>query len=257
MLMKRLILWMAMAPVLATALAVSTVAGPFSPLLQAGYSSAAAGPLLEISSPPSMEGWSATPIKDTAEPLVPLKGLDPRVIVDPACLHPFLREGAAHRLASAARRLPPGYRLLVVDAHRSLAEQRALFESARVHFSTRYPEKSAREILEITERYVSTPSADPETPPPHTTGGAVDVAMLGLDGPLDLGPDGYRPESATGFFSGRGSHAPAHQNRRLLYTVMVEAGFTNYPQEWWHYDYGNQFWGHLSGRDAVYGLVKR
>lgn len=48
-----------------------------------------------------------------------------------------------------------------------------------------------------------------------------------------------------------------HGNRRLLYTVMVEAGFTNYPLEWWHYDYGDQFWGHLSKRDAIYGLAEK
>ena len=46
----------------------------------------------------------------------------------------------------------------------------------------------------------------------------------------------------------------ALENRRLLYHTMVSAGFTNYPDEWWHYDYGNQNWGFLSGRKAaVYG----
>lgn len=31
-------------------------------------------------------------------------------------------------------------------------------------------------------------------------------------------------------------------NRRLLYNVMIDNDFTNYPNEWWHFDYGNQFW---------------
>jgi len=23
---------------------------------------------------------------------------------------------------------------------------------------------------------------------------------------------------------------------------MISVGFSNYPYEWWHFDYGNQFW---------------
>lgn len=32
-----------------------------------------------------------------------------------------------------------------------------------------------------------------------------------------------------------------HQNRKILYDAMIIAGFTNYPEEWWHFDFGNQF----------------
>jgi D-alanyl-D-alanine dipeptidase len=31
-------------------------------------------------------------------------------------------------------------------------------------------------------------------------------------------------------------------NRRLLYWAMRKAGFTNYPYEFWHYDFGNQMY---------------
>jgi len=30
---------------------------------------------------------------------------------------------------------------------------------------------------------------------------------------------------------------------------MTSAGFTNYPEEWWHFDFGNSFW-------RFYGLLK-
>ena len=26
------------------------------------------------------------------------------------------------------------------------------------------------------------------------------------------------------------------QNRRILYSLMIEQGFTNHPGEWWHYN---------------------
>jgi hypothetical protein len=34
----------------------------------------------------------------------------------------------------------------------------------------------------------------------------------------------------------------ALQGRRLLYWLMTDAGFANYPAEWWHYDWGTQMW---------------
>jgi D-alanyl-D-alanine dipeptidase len=39
-----------------------------------------------------------------------------------------------------------------------------------------------------------------------------------------------------------GSDDPRLLNRRLLYWTMREAGFTNYPYEYWHYDYGDQMY---------------
>jgi D-alanyl-D-alanine dipeptidase len=228
----------------------------FTPQTRAAQTGARSGDLLEIPLESSVAGWKETPIRDTGEPLVSLEGLDTRVVIGPSCGHPFLRRGAADRLALAAQALPSGYRLLVLDAHRTLAEQNALFEDAMQQFSTQYPEKSGAEIRELAKMYASVPSSDPRTPPPHTTGGAIDITILGPDGPLDMGPSGHQAEAATSFYRGRVGPPLVQENRRLLYTVMVEVGFTNYPLEWWHYDYGDQFWGHLSKRDAIYGLVE-
>jgi D-alanyl-D-alanine dipeptidase len=36
---------------------------------------------------------------------------------------------------------------------------------------------------------------------------------------------------------------------------MIAAGFTNYPLEWWHFDFGDQFWGAITDRIARYGVV--
>lgn len=42
------------------------------------------------------------------------------------------------------------------------------------------------------------------------------------------------------------------RNRRLLYNVMIGAGFTNLPSEWWNYDYGDKFWSYFTGHPAKY-----
>ena len=44
-------------------------------------------------------------------------------------------------------------------------------------------------------------------------------------------------------------------NRRLLWNVMTQVGFSNYPEEWWHFDFGNQFDAIQSGRQAIYGAA--
>jgi D-alanyl-D-alanine dipeptidase len=45
------------------------------------------------------------------------------------------------------------------------------------------------------------------------------------------------------------------RNRRLLYHVMNEAGFSCYEEEAWHFDYGNQFWGKKTGQPAIYSTA--
>ena len=32
----------------------------------------------------------------------------------------------------------------------------------------------------------------------------------------------------------------------------ADPGFTAYLEEWWHFDYGDQFWGLATGRAARY-----
>ena len=37
---------------------------------------------------------------------------------------------------------------------------------------------------------------------------------------------------------------------------MTEAGFQNYEEEWWHYDYGNVTWARKAHKQqAIYGPI--
>jgi D-alanyl-D-alanine dipeptidase len=37
---------------------------------------------------------------------------------------------------------------------------------------------------------------------------------------------------------------------------MTDAGFANYPNEWWHFSWGDQMWAKMAGeRAAHYGLA--
>jgi D-alanyl-D-alanine dipeptidase len=37
---------------------------------------------------------------------------------------------------------------------------------------------------------------------------------------------------------------------------MTSVGFTNYVDEWWHFDFGDQNWAWMSGSDhAIHGKI--
>lgn len=78
--------------------------------------------------------------------------------------------------------------------------------------------------------------ADPAKGSNHTRGVAVDVTLVDAAGrELDMGtPVDTLNESSHHF---QPAHHPAEVqvNRARLLTVMLEAGFVHYAQEWWHY----------------------
>ena len=41
-------------------------------------------------------------------------------------------------------------------------------------------------------------------------------------------------------------------NRRILFNLMIEQGFTNHPLEWWHYNFGNHPWAEDLKTNPVY-----
>lgn len=210
------------------------------------------------------------PIKECGEPLVSLPQYSPRLLVYPYYhaqkWHGSLpdcpvRESVAQLLARAADHLPPGFRLVILDGWRPLSVQQALFDQVKQSLLEQNWTDGAALEEELC-RYVAKPSADPYRPPRHLTGGAVDLTIAGPDGWLDMGTsfDDFSERARTRFFEEvRMNDEDTRQirdNRRLLYHVMTDAGFTNYPEEWWHYDYGNQAWAATKGLPAArYGGI--
>lgn len=166
----------------------------------------------------------------------------------------WLRRGVVARLLESVQLdLPDGFGLAVYDGWRSPQTVTALYD----HF---YGEGS-----DLEPGYLAPPSKDPDDPdnvddidpPPHLTGGAVDLTLSWRGTPLSLGTpfDEFTPRAhLTALESG-----PATLDRdlrRLLFTVMTEAGFAPYEQEWWHYSYGDRAWADHHGHAApLYGAT--
>jgi zinc D-Ala-D-Ala dipeptidase len=79
--------------------------------------------------------------------------------------------------------------------------------------------------------------------------------------PLNMGTkfDDFSEVAKTTYYENIGreltpEEEKVRQNRRFLYKVMTDAGFENYPDEWWHFSFGDNMWAKLSGnQSAFYG----
>lgn len=229
-----------------------------------------------------MRPWSSIPIHDSGEPLEPLP--DALLRLEP---HPYqalgapygggagpfrLRRGVIERLlaaqASLQRRMPDR-RLAIFDAWRPVAVQRFMVDHAfRQECRARgldpaAPGEQGEAVAAAVARFWAPPSRDPATPPPHSTGGAVDLTLASIAGePLAMGGeiDAIGPVSEPDHYAGSARLASAsreatwHRRRCLLAAVMEEAGFVRHPNEWWHFSHGDQLWAWRTRQEAaLYG----
>lgn len=158
-------------------------------------------------------------------------------------VRPYLRASVKRALDTVVASLPPRFGLVVFDAWRSPVTVQSLYDFA------------VRRDPEAVVGYVADPS-NSTTVPPHTTGGAVDLSLT-LDGvPLFLGSgfDQFDKFAWTAYYETKDS--VWRPLRRLLYWRMIDAGFVNYPLEWWHFSYGDQEWAMKTGQPrALFGAT--
>jgi len=200
------------------------------------------------------------PIEDNGEPLVDIFKVCPQLHwmeKSPRFDFPrsgLAREGVALMLRNAQSLLPHRLRLTIVGAFRPFEIQKKMYETAGAELREQHPDWDD----ELLTEYLNVFSAPPiwETPPPHTTGGAVDLGLIDEAGerldfvsPFEMGWD-----SAPTALAGLTSQARA--NRDLLSRVLLESGLTNFPGEWWHWSYGEPGWALRVGKPiALYGAV--
>lgn len=232
----------------------------------------------------SLRPWSPVPIVEVGEPLVPLPPqlwrLQPHPYVRLGAPYgpqgdPFrLRSNVVERLLQAEqslRQAQPNCRLAIFDAWRPVAVQRFMVchavaeECARAGVDPDQPSPERDRVIAEVGRFWAPPSDDPATPPPHSTGAAVDLTLAdGAGMPLTMGGeiDAIGPVSEPSFHEQAaladhfGPEALWHGRRQLLARVMTAAGFAQHPNEWWHFSWGDQLWAWRRGEEqARYGRI--
>jgi zinc D-Ala-D-Ala dipeptidase len=194
-------------------------------------------------------------IADIGEPLVDISTFQALAIdrtrgrVQQLSDNPFqVRSGVAERLVRAQASLPDGYQLQIKEGWRPIWVQERLWEKSLSELRASRPDLTGEDLVRENTRF----TAPPDSAPPHSTGGAVDLVLLYQGGHCDMGWGFNQP--GEGSRTDYGVPGPARRNRDLLAQALDAAGFINYPAEWWHWSYGDRYWAFQTSREAaLYG----
>ncbi len=235
-----------------------------------------------------MKSYQKILIQECGEPLVPIP-LEKFAVTTP---HPYeklgadytglspyvLRQSVVEALEIAQlllEKLQPGWQLQIYDAYRPLGVQQFMvdytfdFLLKKGNFSpNKVSPQQRQKIWEQVYQMWAPPSTDIRTPPPHSTGAAVDLRIVSIKDELliDMGGeiDELSERSRPNFYikSEKLDEQQYHRHRQLLDQVMSHAGFLRHPTEWWHFSLGDQMWAWLTNqkypqeaKQAKYGRV--
>ena len=170
----------------------------------------------------------------------------------------LIRKEVLERLLVACTLLPEGFAFKIWDVYRTWSLQNELYYAYRPDIIKQFQlqELPVEEQEKVISNYVSIPNQNEILPPLHTTGGSVDLTItdliVGRDLDFGIKFDDFSNLTNTASYEEVNRDKVVRDNRRLLYNIMTEVGFTNLPSEVWHYDYGNRAWGYYKKKPAIY-----
>tara|TARA_Y100001968_G_scaffold234753_1_gene217869 strand:- start:2476 stop:3195 length:720 start_codon:yes stop_codon:yes gene_type:complete len=226
--------------------------------------------------------WTHIPIFDSGEELLPIPNSIPRSDPHPYAvlgapyggdMNPwYLRSGVLDRLLKAQnylKSIEPSLNLFLFDAWRPIVVQKFMINyTVNSMCSSKGIDKEDPEskimldkIINQVNQFWAPPSSDPKTPPPHSTGSAIDITIsdknsffLDMGGEIDeIGPRSH-PNYYLDNLSENKSYGLYNKRRILLRESMSKFDFVQHPNEWWHFSYGDQLWAwKSSSKIAIYG----
>jgi CubicO group peptidase (beta-lactamase class C family)/D-alanyl-D-alanine dipeptidase len=133
----------------------------------------------------------------------------------------FMQRPAAEAVAAVSKELrTQGYGLLIHDAYRPWFVTKMFWDATPL---------ASRQFV-----------ADPSQGSRHNRGAAVDLTMYSLNnGAPGVSTGRYDEFSNRSYSNYVGGSDHQRWVRDLLRTAMEHHGFTVYPEEWWHFDFGN------------------
>nr|WP_017305966.1 M15 family metallopeptidase [Spirulina subsalsa] len=235
----------------------------------------------------NLKPYQQIPIVECHEPLAPI----PREVFVLPPIHPyaalgadyqgrspyFLRQGVIQALEQAQQALQgehPQWKILIFDAFRPISVQQFMVDYSfqtllqqRGLTEAQLSEGEKQDLWQVVYELWALPSSDPATPPPHSTGAALDITLVDAQGNVvDMGSeiDELSARSHPDYYASAQTppEQTYHQHRQLLHRIMTQAGFRRHPREWWHFSLGDQLWAWLGKQDdpgfdaiARYGRV--
>ncbi|HAC62377.1 MAG TPA: D-alanyl-D-alanine dipeptidase [Cyanothece sp. UBA12306] len=228
-----------------------------------------------------MKPYHNIPIQDCGEPLVTIP-LEKFVRESP---HPYeklganyngkspyyLRQGIVAALLTAQTYLQeeyPQWKIQIFDAYRPVEVQQFMvdytfdlvLEKQGLNLE-KLSDQQKQNIWEQVYQIWAIPSENPATPPPHSTGAAVDITLVDQTGKaINMGGeiDELSERSQPNYYANSKNETEYtyHRRREILNKIMIKAGFSRHPGEWWHFSLGDQMWAWQTKQEiAFYGKV--
>ncbi|NJO93565.1 MAG: D-alanyl-D-alanine dipeptidase [Hydrococcus sp. RM1_1_31] len=182
----------------------------------------------------------------------------------------YLRQSVLNALINAQIYLQQrylGWQIKIFDAYRPVEVQQFMVDYTfawvlqkqgleRENLSSGQQQKIWEQVYQIW----AVPSDNPATPPPHSTGAAIDVTLVDAEGQtLDMGGeiDELSARSHFNYYATRTDEKGQayHARRQLLDEVMTEAGFCRHYDEWWHFSLGDQMWAWLQNQENYHNFA--
>ena len=171
----------------------------------------------------------------------------------------YARETVVAMIEKAVSSLPASMRLKIFDACRPLEFQEMRFNEEYEKTKAANPGLSENSLRALVFVSIFPPNRDPERPPPHSTGGALDLTIVDSQGnEMDMGCK-YGEFGERMYTNSNLITPEQRKNRLILLGAMINAGFANFPGEWWHFMYGEREWVAYvkmmtgSKKTAIYG----
>ena len=227
-----------------------------------------------------MKIWNEIPIEENKDKLIPIpncfKFISPHPYYDLGAPYKGkeeiwkLREEVVKRLIKVSDYLKlknSSLYLLIYDSWRPVEVQEFMFNRAfdleckRLNISSKKDTERSSLIQKEVEKFWAYPTFDDRFPPPHSTGGALDITFSDKYGNIiDMGSDidQMDDQSKPDFYKYiENEEAIVWNNRRnLLKEIMVRFEFVQHPNEWWHFSYGDQLWAWKNKKpNALYGKI--
>ena len=163
-----------------------------------------------------------------------------------------LRGKVAEMLNNAEKCLPEGISFIVSDGWRSIQVQERYHNQFKRKLKRENPDWKEGKVARETTRLCPLPSLEKTG---HASGGAVDIELCRKGQRLH-----FNTKKLPFIESIRSDQQKLSKiilkNRKLLFDVLGKAGFINYPEEYWHWSYGDYRWAkELKKKETIYGPI--
>ena len=166
----------------------------------------------------------------------------------------LIRKEVCNKVISAQKKLHSGYRFMIYEAFRPRGRQVELWNNILAQLKREHPDwDDKRRAAEASDKYVANPYGFGSG---HQAGAAIDITLCSASGQeffMGTAIDEFNAKTQTDCATIKKEEAGM---RILLRQALESEGLINYPDEWWHFSYGDRLWAEATGRvEAFYAPI--